>query len=397
MLKNRAGMQGKDAAELANSTFGGQNLVRMARAPWVQDALRATTFAPDWWEGILKTIGRVPKGVADIATGKGVTTEAMSAKQLAVDITATAVVLEGLQLLLTGHTTADNQEGHKWELEIPHSTLQKIPATPSGTPGQMDHIDLLAWRRPVLELAQSFAQGKAIEGTEKFLGGRASTAVNLSKAALTNEDYAGRPIVPAGTSDIEKLGAAAGYAGEQVQPMGTQNLLKAQALGGPAAAATNYLTGFRISSETPLQESQKDFYLQQSALQQKALDVLKQQPEYKSATPAEKKALESKASTQVNSDLRSRVGMPPANYGQPQRYVGVTDPQTEQAINDAKRKDTAHKADPRGTPALTAQERVLLNKAETPQYKKWAKERNQTETDVLSRIRDALSTGFKAP
>jgi flagellum-specific peptidoglycan hydrolase FlgJ len=51
------GFGGQEAAKFVNNVYGGQNLLAMARHPFVQDIAKLALLAPDWQEGWIRQVG----------------------------------------------------------------------------------------------------------------------------------------------------------------------------------------------------------------------------------------------------------------------------------------------------------------------------------------------------
>jgi hypothetical protein len=117
-----SGLDDQAAATMVNNTFGGQNLVRMARDPNFEAILRSAILAPDWWESWARNVASAIPGMpVRQAAGDA------SRKYAATTVAGAAVTLEGLQFLLTGHFTNENQAGHQLDLEIPAGSIPGAP------------------------------------------------------------------------------------------------------------------------------------------------------------------------------------------------------------------------------------------------------------------------------
>jgi cell wall-associated NlpC family hydrolase len=107
-MLTRSGADEHLAADLVNETLGGLDLVKIGRAPWMQDLLRFGLVSSDFEEGEIRTLwnafGSGPRG----AFTRGTFVKGMAT------IYGTT---ELLNLAGNGHFMHDNGRGHEWDLE----------------------------------------------------------------------------------------------------------------------------------------------------------------------------------------------------------------------------------------------------------------------------------------
>jgi murein DD-endopeptidase MepM/ murein hydrolase activator NlpD len=239
-----SGVSDQAAATMVNQTFGGQNLVRIARSPDVQAMVRAVTLAPDWWEGWGRNVASLvrPGEVGDAAR-----------KYAAATAISSVVSLEGLNKLFTGHFSDQNQPGHEFELEIPKSSVPGAPTDPNS--GTMLHVDMLGPLKSIAQLATSgnvgqFAQGRESTATSAILNAGGALAGQPVTNSATQQ-----PIVAKGSTPLQALGQAGLYEAGRVTPAGPSGVTQALTAGGPLTGIGAALSGMRISSESAKQEA----------------------------------------------------------------------------------------------------------------------------------------------
>lgn len=231
-----SGMADADAAQMVNNTFGGQNLTRMARDPNLQAIMRSVVLAPDWWESWARGVGSAIPGMpVSQAAGDA------ARKYVATTVVSSAVTLEGLNYLLTGHFTNDNQATHTLDLEIP---ADKIPGAPASSQGGMVHIDILGPIKPMAEMVVSGDVGN-------FARSRLSNPAGLVFNAVKNDNPAtGGQLVAPGTPPLEAGARYAGYELGQTAPAASSSLLRTYQTTGPVGGLAATASGARIT-ESP--------------------------------------------------------------------------------------------------------------------------------------------------
>ncbi len=137
--------------------------------------MRLVMLAPDWTTSGLQVLKQAmtEKGLA------GNLSRAYLVRGFAVGMAAT----EGLNLLLTGHTTDQNAPGHKLEIQVANGVYTSLLRGPLG------EIDKLA----------SMTAESGLPGVARYAQGKAAPLISALVGLLFNVDYTGRPIVPKST------------------------------------------------------------------------------------------------------------------------------------------------------------------------------------------------------
>jgi hypothetical protein len=250
------GMSGPQAAIAVNNGLGGENLVRIARSPLVQATARAAVFAPDWWASWGRNLYRAlnPTDLSEAGIE--------AKKYVATTVVTGAVMVEGLNRVLAGHSALENDHDHLADVD-----MTRIWG-PDPKTGQKQYLNFLG---PVADVINAGASGKPADFLTRRLGylpnlafeaGTAATtgqAETLSGFKLPNvaaELTGGRPSAP-----YQNAGQAAAAIGanqfEGMYPAGASSAQRMYERGGLPAAVLSFLTGAREQSEQRPQPAQR--------------------------------------------------------------------------------------------------------------------------------------------
>lgn len=200
-------------ARHVNDRFGGQNWEAMGMTKSNLALLRVGLLAPDW------TISNMH--MLKAALGEGGTGGSAARVHVLSSLIVGMAATEGLNHLLTGHFTDQNDPGHKLEVEL--------------SPGV--YVSMLRGGVADITKLASMVAESGLAGVSRFSQGKLSPFARTGVGLLTNTSYTGQPIVPktyksgsfernlpkpvAATYDVLKyaLGSAAPV------PLGITNLL----------------------------------------------------------------------------------------------------------------------------------------------------------------------------
>jgi hypothetical protein len=269
---------GRAAADFANSVYGGQNLLNIARSKTVQDAMRIAILAPDWQEGWARQVGNAlfdwkgPQGQMNRIYWRNA-------------LVQSAVVLEGLNYALSGHSTLQNApdatmlvdmtrlyDAAGWDHRDPKTGQPYTPyldilgpyramAEPLlqtarwATATAASHYGIDPSRLPLgPEVAGSF--GKVPEPDPKtawgnFLSTRVGWLPTTGVELWSNQDWAGRPVDQPGDSLGQQITNRVSQAMAHMLPTGESQLLTSGTRGDPAPMAVlGAITGMRTRRES---------------------------------------------------------------------------------------------------------------------------------------------------
>ena len=153
----------RKSAGQANNFFGGLNYRRLARSKILQDVFRAIALAPDWTESNFRSM-------ADAFTPTGGFTRQYWGKQAIFWMTT----LQISNLMLTRHTTDENDEGHKLDLELPWKDEK----------GRKIYVNIMGHIKDPIRM---------ISEPTKFAFGKRSVMWRIVDEQLRGTDWRGRP------------------------------------------------------------------------------------------------------------------------------------------------------------------------------------------------------------
>jgi hypothetical protein len=151
------------SASQTNNFYGGLNLRRLARSKVLQDMFRGVALAPDWSETNFRT-------ALDAFTPTGAYSRGFWLRQAIFWGTA----LQITNLMNTGHTTDENEETHRLDLELPFKDDN----------GKRMYINILGHLKDPLRMVMH---------PTKFAYGKRSVIVRLAEEQLKGTDWRGRP------------------------------------------------------------------------------------------------------------------------------------------------------------------------------------------------------------
>lgn len=367
-IQTKAGADGKAAADFVNNTFGGQNLTAMARGRTMQDVSRLMVLAPDWTESTWRTAQNL---VAPNQTGT------MTRNYVLTQLAGIGFLTEALNVAFTGHTTADNPPGKQFQVQLAADAKDK-----RGLPDE-NYLSLFSGN---LQQLLDLASKRDIKG---YVENRMAPLPRAAVDAVSNKDFAGNDIIPAGATAAEGLGKYGVYEAGRFAPVGVSNVGNELNRGAPLPAAlASTLTGVKLSHQTGT-----------SVLMQQRNDLdaagwpgvetkLRATPEFQSANPARQAEILSSQHTQYTADLSTKVGLPPVDTGLPPKYMGVSDGLMQRQIDAAITKMNAWDANPRTAPRPTSEEMSLARRYDgriSPAYTRATQSRTQ-QNQALTRV-----------
>lgn len=190
-------------ARNVNAVYGGLNWEAMGMTKSNLSLLRLGLLAPDW------TISNIQ--LLKQAIGERGTAGNASRAHILTALTTGMIATEGINKILTGHYTDENEPGHQLEVEIAPNVYVSMLRGGIGD---------------ITKFASMVAESGA-GGIARFIQGKGAPFARTSAGLLTNTQYTGGPIVPknagpvAGTYDVLK------YALQNAGPVpfGISNLL----------------------------------------------------------------------------------------------------------------------------------------------------------------------------
>jgi len=282
---------GRAAAEFANQTFGGINLLAMARSRTVQDAMKIAVLAPDWQEGWARSIGNAAFG-----WGKNSPVGQMSRIYWRNALVQSAFVLEGMNYALGGHSSLENDPDAQLMVDMSNmydkfGWSHKDPKTGRT---YKPYLDILGpWKAmatPLIESARwataAGAQAAGIDPTrmplgpeiagsygkipepdpanawKSFLGSRTSWLATTGRELWSNSDWAGRPVDQPGDPLPQQIANRVAQAGAHMLPTGESQLIASGTRGDPAPiAVASGLFGLRTKNESDPYFTYNDQYV----------------------------------------------------------------------------------------------------------------------------------------
>jgi hypothetical protein len=201
-------------AEVMNRKYGGLNWDKMGTTIGMRRLLRAVVLAPDW------TLSNLMLGVSALKGGFhplspqtmfSSTPEGWAARQsLAKSVATFFVTLQGVNMMMTGHTTFQNEEGRWWSLELPWRS-------PDGRKLYADWL-LPGELKDLLRVSLSATTGD-IDAALGFMRAKLSPLASTAISTLTRTDYAGRPLFQPGMTPLEKTKSLVGAEVEKALPI----------------------------------------------------------------------------------------------------------------------------------------------------------------------------------
>jgi len=173
----RSGVDKSVAADITNSTVGGLNYMEMGRAPWVQDLMRYGLIAPDWTEGIVRTVAgaALPGPTGDALRGS------ITRPGLIRNLAAYMAFVELMNHFSTGHFMQDNPHGREFQLDAT-GLMNKLAQKPGwegvASKDPVTHTDMGSYLEPipplsgVMQLISTLAQeGAYTQGQLEYKAG----------------------------------------------------------------------------------------------------------------------------------------------------------------------------------------------------------------------------------
>lgn len=186
-----------------NAAYGGLNWEQMGVGKDAQLAMRLAMLAPDW------TISNLALGKYAVSGG----TEGASARaHIAGALAAGTLLTQGVNYLLTGHSSFENPPGHAMEVEVgPHAYTSFY----RGGIGDL------------LKLGSMMMESGPLEGVARFTQGKASPFMRTGVGLLANADYNGRPITEKNAGPIQNTLNAGKFVAKSLLPvpLGISNVI----------------------------------------------------------------------------------------------------------------------------------------------------------------------------
>ncbi len=214
-------------AEVMNRKYGGLNWDKMGTTQMQKRLMRAIILAPDW------TFSNLMLGVSAFKGGfhptmwqtmGSNTVEGWAARQSLAKTTASFfATLQGVNYLLNGHFTWDNEEGRWWSIQLPWK----------ASDGRRMYADWLlpGELKDLLRISASLVSGD-VEAARKFGAGKLAPLTRFGLSLAGGRDWLGRPIAEPGMTKGEVAGS---YASEVAKTMAPIPI--------GLSAAWQYLTG----------------------------------------------------------------------------------------------------------------------------------------------------------
>ncbi len=187
------------AATEVNRAFGNLGMQGWLKSRGAQDVARIALFAPQWAEGRLRMegqgIGQILKILPDSVRAKKLRVGNVARMQIGAALTFLALA-QAINLATTGHSTFDNEEGHKLDAWIP-----------GGAHGMwLSPFNVLAHNTEALHRYYNDTQSRT--GGDKMLAAKGaaqqifqnklSAPMRALQVFTTQKDYAGTPLQTAG-------------------------------------------------------------------------------------------------------------------------------------------------------------------------------------------------------
>jgi len=188
----------EQVAEVMNRKYGGLNWHRYGTTRGMQTLMRALLLAPDW------TLSNLMLGVSALKGGLHITSpetmfsntvEGWAARQsLAKTVATFFVALQGVNILLNGHTTFQNDENRWLSLQLPWRSPD----------GRRIYAD---WLQPgelkdLIRAGEALGQGDIVQAMG-FIKGKLAPITKTGVSLLTGTDYWGRQLKEPGMTNLE--------------------------------------------------------------------------------------------------------------------------------------------------------------------------------------------------